>query len=288
VPDNAQIIKSFWRAVIDDSIERYNFEPFFKMFRAALQDKLARHGMLSIEEYIKCASEYYDLTVLRRFAYSSRYSGAHFSFDDVVRAIFQPRYEMFRSKARDDPVFKKLLSLYIRLQTAPTPDAGDNTRLADECIHAQHHSGNIIPLDITKLREEIETLSLDPVFGILTRPALELRLREAKYPISALLIDIDNLHHMNTVFGYDSMNKAIRDALIDPPSYISLIGRWFNGDEILIVSDQTLAASGKLEERFMVHDLWIKSHFINGATSFEDLKQQTDRVKWGNNDRDRL
>lgn len=88
--------------------------------------------------------------------------------------------------------------------------------------------------------ERIQYLSLDPVFGILTRPALNLLLKETySEPLSIHIIDINGLHKLNKELGYAIVNNQIRDALHYIKSmypYWMHIGRVYSGDEIAFIT----------------------------------------------------
>ena len=85
----------------------------------------------------------------------------------------------------------------------------------------------------------IERLSRDELFGILTRQALILKL-DKKIKFDSCLIDFNNLKKLNELLGYKKVNGLIfnlfKDFISESKTKI-IIGRWFSGDEILIVGD---------------------------------------------------
>ena len=273
------IIKSFWKSSWDNSIERYDFNPLFDMFRTALEAKLALHGQLTYEDYVKHISKYYDLSKLKEFEYRGTHTKALFEYESILEALFRPRYEWFHESFKNDSTYQNLLSLYEELRATPFTDVTQNILLADKCIHAQHLSGNIVPFDMEQLRHEMEFLSLDKAFGILTRPALELRLRKATYPLKAIFLDVVGLHELNSQYGYEVVNSMIRNVFQSlQETHSILIGRWFNGDEILIVPNNSLLCidiARRLEQK---HAQVSFRYTIINANNFEEIKIPSLRI----------
>jgi len=90
------------------------------------------------------------------------------------------------------------------------------------------------------VNKRVKYLSRDSAFGILTRPALELTLSE--HPRSKIVriyvLDLNDIHKLNTSLGYDKVNEKITSILKSiSNSYKGLIlGRVFSGDEIAIIN----------------------------------------------------
>jgi len=83
-----------------------------------------------------------------------------------------------------------------------------------------------------KKDEIIDFLSYDKIFGILTRPALELKIKKK---INACLIDLNNLKKLNQLIGYNNVNNIIFNIFNEFKKHNCICGRWFSGDEILII-----------------------------------------------------
>lgn len=120
--------------------------------------------------------------------------------------------------------------------------------------HKQQDNQTIRELQayIKKQDEIIERLSIDPSYGILTRAALEIDLapREKEIRFVAFL-DIDYLHDLNSRIGHDEANKKIRRALHLRASDVILSGKWYSGDEIVILlSGDPAAFCARLQEAF--------------------------------------
>lgn len=75
-------------------------------------------------------------------------------------------------------------------------------------------------------------LKKDKLFGILTRPALELQIQGK---VNACLIDMNNLKKLNQLLGYNKVNKIIYNIFQEFKKEDCICGRWFSGDEILII-----------------------------------------------------
>ena len=87
--------------------------------------------------------------------------------------------------------------------------------------------------------EKIKHLSTDTAFGILTRPALEIYLSERKSHKPAILyiLDLNNIHRLNSLFGYTEVNRKVKLAIKGVRAYHPhlVFGRIFSGDEIAVI-----------------------------------------------------
>lgn len=89
---------------------------------------------------------------------------------------------------------------------------------------------------VTTLRAQVRKLSIDTNFNVYTRPALldrAERLPNNEYFV--LVLDLDGVHALNNQVGYEEVNRRVRDSFIPVFRHTDLIGRWFSGDEILIL-----------------------------------------------------
>lgn len=94
------------------------------------------------------------------------------------------------------------------------------------------------------------TLSIDPSYGTLTRPAFEL-----KPPKAGALIfwDIDSMATLNTDLGYEGVNTRIREACAAIRNGLnSLVARYFSGDEFVYACPEPDApgAAARIVELF--------------------------------------
>ncbi len=105
-----------------------------------------------------------------------------------------------------------------------------------------------------KKAELIKKLSIDTSFGILTRQAFELiEFDKIKDKITGIIFgDIDGMHELNEKFGYQEVDRRIREALKISGKFVA--ARWYSGDEIVWVLLEG--------DAYRVSD-WIKTHFKN-------------------------
>ncbi len=203
-----------------------------------LERKLALHGLLTFEKYIEYVSEYHDLKALEQLVYKSQHTGKVFDLEGIIIAIFEPRYRHFKETYKKNSNYINLKSLYVDLEYPDLNDVKKCMLLMESCIHAEHASGKIIGIDIEKMRQDydarMDALYQDPILGILTRDGIEKAMKGMER-FSMLFIDITNMHGMNAEYGYDAVNEKVK-AMFDKVKYRNrCIGRWFSGDEIVIV-----------------------------------------------------
>lgn len=79
----------------------------------------------------------------------------------------------------------------------------------------------------------IEKLSHDKAFDIYTRTGLEIEM-EGEY--NCIFIDFNNVHELNHTIGYNKVNEKIQNILYSVADYCILVGRFFSGDEIVILT----------------------------------------------------
>lgn len=124
----------------------------------------------------------------------------------------------------------------------------------------------------------IEHLSHDAAFDILTRSGLEHLcwpkiVKEASYII---FIDIDHMHELNERLGYEKVNEIIRASIhgrdvVKKERRALDIGRWFSGDEIVIIirdGDPVKYAKSLLRE---MHRNGISGTFGIATVTSDDL-----------------
>jgi GGDEF domain-containing protein len=94
------------------------------------------------------------------------------------------------------------------------------------------------------LSDRIHVLSMDPAFGIYTRQALQfLADHQPRGERLVIFLDFDRIHELNEEIGYEEVNKRIKYMLRLPMRSGDLVGRWFSGDEIVMVLDTTKAGN---------------------------------------------
>ncbi len=88
---------------------------------------------------------------------------------------------------------------------------------------------------IKQLEKENQALRTHAPYGILTRAAFELEKRKVTNGQFVIFGDVDDMHGMNTQYGYEAVNQKIREALQIRESDLLAMGLWFSGDEIVFV-----------------------------------------------------
>lgn len=124
-------------------------------------------------------------------------------------------------------------------------------------------------------RRTISFLSTDRAFGILTRNALELKLRN-KENFTAIFVDFTGIHKLNKEFGYKEINERVRN-LIESFHFrkTDIIGRWFSGDEIVIVLGGGYGKSlaSRFESHCRKHKFKIKYKVLEHLKDFDELEK---------------
>ena len=112
--------------------------------------------------------------------------------------------------------------------------------------------------EIARLKTENEALKLHQPYGILTRAGFELEKRTLADAQYAVFGDIDNMHGLNVLHGYETVNQMIRNALSLRHDDLLLTGLWFSGDEIVfIIKSNPEGFITRLRESFQAHSMSI-------------------------------
>lgn len=92
------------------------------------------------------------------------------------------------------------------------------------------------------------SLLTDPTFGCLTRAGITRRWRPG---MVALFFDLDGLHDLNATYGYEEVDRRIRAALAVCRRDEAAVGRWYSGDEFVVIVP-TVEAAHAVEQRLRV------------------------------------
>jgi len=119
-----------------------------------------------------------------------------------------------------------------------------------------------------KLRAENAQLKTHAPYGILTRAAFEIEKRKSTDGQFVVFGDIDNMHQLNTQYGYETVNEKIRTALQVRSDDLLLTGLWFSGDEIVfIIRGDADGFVERVRNSFQAHGMGITlagSQIVNG------------------------
>ncbi len=92
--------------------------------------------------------------------------------------------------------------------------------------------------EIEDLKQQIETLSWDSLFGMWTRGAfLQFCHVMPRGDRVVAFIDLDRIHKLNEELGYDEVDRRVKAMFSIPFRRSDVVARWFSGDEIVILFD---------------------------------------------------
>ena len=128
---------------------------------------------------------------------------------------------------------------------------------------------------VPALLEHIRKLSHDDSFGMLTRPALLHQAGQLHGPSYIVaFIDLDHLRVHNQAHGYDEVNNRVRKTFRPALRYCDLVGRWFSGDElVLILSPNDEMAQG-LIDRLHLHATANNLSFTHAVATWRPASQR--------------
>lgn len=139
--------------------------------------------------------------------------------------------------------------------------------------------------EIEELKATIEKLSQDSSYGILNRPALDLELRRVEDRVRFVaFLDVDYLHSFNSQYGHEEANNRIRRALQVRSDDLLLSGRWYSGDEIVILlSGDPEGFSERLKNNFISEGMSVTIAHVkytgNLPRDAAEAKSEVDRAK---------
>jgi predicted transcriptional regulator len=154
------IVKDFLKCSIEnkkDSFNNFDFTEFFDEFQYMLKDKLNQHGLLSLNDYIEYQEEMgiYNPADLQCFTITTNY--ININTNDIYTNILEFQYNKLREEFENYNEFQTLKQLYNKvIEWELITDLKKLIFLVDECIHAQHVTGDILDIDIEELKEELE------------------------------------------------------------------------------------------------------------------------------------
>lgn len=112
--------------------------------------------------------------------------------------------------------------------------------------------------ELQRLQEENRILKTHAPYGILTRAAFEIEKRKLTDGHFVVFGDIDDMHGLNTQYGYEIVNAKIRDALQIRSGDLLLTGLWFSGDEIVfIINGDAEKFCNRIEKSFRKQGMGI-------------------------------
>lgn len=95
--------------------------------------------------------------------------------------------------------------------------------------------------EIKNLRRQVEELSWDEPFGMLTRGAFLQHCRVMPRGLRVVaFIDLDEIHSLNRDRGYTEVDQRVKATFSIPFRRSDLVARWYSGDEIVILFDSDM------------------------------------------------
>lgn len=140
---------------------------------------------------------------------------------------------------------------------------------------------------IAQLERLVQELSISPVFGCLTRSALDVLLRDFDFTgLGVIYWDIDKLKELNLRWGKEESSRRIREA-IAARSTDCVAGQVFSGDEFIAFPQEEDCLQMAQRIRDAMHALGISATFLitrllpdeTPAEMLKRLDQQSDAFK---------
>jgi len=138
--------------------------------------------------------------------------------------------------------------------------------------------------DIEHLNQEIRELSWDKTFNMYNSAGLFRKCKNIPpgeiYGVA--FVDLDCLHHLNNIYGYDEVNKKIKATFDIKKGQGDFIGRIFSGDEIFVAGAGGLERLKILLKRITIqgrdHKISFRSSIRIWETGSCDIKTLLDEM----------
>ncbi len=156
------LILDFWRASLRCNFSEFDFDEAFGEFEPFLAENVIAHGLGTFEEYQDQYDSLYGLNSMECdipdwAKYESDWG--YFSDVDACEALLRAKWQFMRDNFESN-VHGDLRDLRERIQPEARRKLSEPEliQLFDECIHAQHATGDILEdVDVECLRDEAET-----------------------------------------------------------------------------------------------------------------------------------
>lgn len=122
--------------------------------------------------------------------------------------------------------------------------------------------------EIARLRADLESAYHDPIWNIYSRQGIERRMPYLDRGMAVIVIDIDRMHDANAAYTHGGVDWRLRQILAGIRSDDTLIGRWKQGDELVIFVRLVHAAglAQRLSAAFLAHGMSMTAAIVSNAT----------------------
>lgn len=157
--DIEDIIREFWRCSLKSNFEEFDWDQAFETYEPFLADNCIAHAQGTFEEFEEWYDNMYGLNSMEcsipDWAVYVTNWGC-FSNVDACRALLRAKYDFMRENFENN-VHGDNAILLERLRNRNSLSEPELIQLFDECIHAQHATGEILEdVDVDSLRDEME------------------------------------------------------------------------------------------------------------------------------------
>lgn len=154
-----EIIREFWLCSLNSDFSEFDWDEAFDEYEPMLAQNCIEHGLGTFEEFQEVYDNIYGLNSMEcDIPDWATYDTNWGSFDnvDACEALLKAKYEFLR-KNFENNIHSENAELLERLRNRSGLSEPQLIELFDECIHAQHATGNIIEdLDVDEIRLEVE------------------------------------------------------------------------------------------------------------------------------------
>jgi len=139
----AYIVKEFFEASLYKRLDSFDFDNAFNVLGGFIDQKLAQHGLLSLEEFQEYEEEIMCGTSDALSGYAVETNYIYISTDELHDALMKYKYKKYRDAFEDYGSFKELKRIHDDIQNISGGTIQDMVLLMERIIHAQHETGEV-------------------------------------------------------------------------------------------------------------------------------------------------
>lgn len=154
------IILGFWKCSLKSDFSEFDWDEAFDTYEPFLAENCIAHGQGTFEEFKDHMDQYHGLDSMScdipHWATYTNQDWGLFDDYDVMLVLVEAKYNFMRDNFSQH-IHGDLAELRERINNRGRMSESELISLFDECIHAQHATGNILDdVDIESLREQAE------------------------------------------------------------------------------------------------------------------------------------